>query len=170
MKKKNSIASGIILILIGSFFLALEFLPESVTALLNLEQQWPLILVAIGGLFILGAVAGSPGLAVPGSIVGGLGGLMYVQNITDNWGSWSYAWALILVFIGIGTFLANLLEGRPGRGLREGGRVAFIGIVFFLFMGLLTGGWSIASADLLWPAALILGGLWLLSRNVWQRS
>ena len=170
MRKRSSIASGVILIFVGTLLLALQFLPDDVTARLDFARQWPLILVGVGALFFFGAVGGTPGMAVPGAIVGGLGAMMYVQTATDSWDSWSYAWALILVFIGVGTILARGLEGKWRRGWSEGGRLTILGLALFGIFGAFLGAWPGLNRDLLWPAALIFLGLLLLSRNILPRS
>ena len=56
MHKHSSVVGGIILILVGLFFLALQFLPEEVTRFLDIGNQWPLIIVALGGIFLVGAI------------------------------------------------------------------------------------------------------------------
>ena len=40
-------------------------------------------------------------MMVPASIVTGIGGLLYWQNATGRWESWSYAWALIVASVGV---------------------------------------------------------------------
>lgn len=164
MHKQSSIVGGIILILVGLFFLATQFLPEELSRFLDFGNQWPLILVGLGGIFLVGALLAQPELAVPGSIVGGLGLLMYYQNLTNSWESWAYAWPLILGFVGFGIFLMHLLQKNPGRGLQEGGRLMAISLALFLFFGLMFSGLR----GVLWPVALIGLGLFLMARNVWR--
>ena len=40
-------------------------------------------------------LTGQPGMLVPACIVGGIGGMLYWQNLTGDWASWSYSWSLI---------------------------------------------------------------------------
>lgn len=164
MHKQSSIVGGIILILVGLFFLATQFLPEEVARFLDFGNQWPLILVGLGGIFMLGAILAQPELAIPGSIVGGLGVMMYYQNLTNSWESWSYAWTLILGFVGFGIFLMHTLQKKPRQGLREGGRLMVVSLVLFLFFGLMFSGFQ----GLLWPVGMIGLGVLLLLRNVWR--
>ena len=74
--------------------------------------SWPWIVIGIGlFLFVLGAAVGEPGMAVPATIVSGLGGILAYQWYTGDWQSWSYIWALIPGFVGIGIVLMSLLGG-----------------------------------------------------------
>ena len=93
MEKKSSIIGGAILILAGVFFLLAQFFPGLVSWF-NIGQQWPLIIIFVGGLFLAGALLGTPPLAIPGSIIGGTGLLLYYQNASGDWASWAYAWTL----------------------------------------------------------------------------
>ncbi len=162
---RGSIVGGVILILVGLFFLLLPLFPN-VSANLDIEQQWPLIIVAIGGLFLLGALMGAPGLAIPGSIIAGLGLLMYYQNMNDAWETWAFAWALIPGFVGIGIVIARALKGEARRGVREGSGLIIISIVlFFVFGSFLGGGFSFG---LVLALFLIGFGLWLVYKTIFS--
>ncbi|MCB8929090.1 MAG: hypothetical protein H6652_26080 [Ardenticatenaceae bacterium] len=159
MHKQNSIIFGTILILVGVLFLFVQFFP-GLAASLDLSQQWPLVIVTVGVLLILSAVWGTPTLAIPGSIVAGIGGLLYVQNQTNAWESWSYAWALIPGFVGIGLIIAGALGHKRRSSWREGGRLLFISAVLFLVFGAFFSG--LGAIDRYWPLLLIGLGLWQL--------
>ncbi len=105
MHKRSSIIVGTILIVVGLLFLAVQLFP-GLAFNLDIDRQWPLIIVSVGVLLILSALFCSPSLAIPGSIVSGIGGILYVQNLTDTWESWAYVWTLIPGFVGIGMILA----------------------------------------------------------------
>lgn len=167
MEKRSSVIGGVILIVVGALFLVLQMFP-SVAERLNWADQWPLIIVGIGGLFLVSALFGTPELAVPGSFLAGLGGLLYYQSITDNWGSWAYAWTLLPGFAGVGLILQGLLRGRLRAGVVEGGRLLMFSLVMFAIFGSFLGGWHFGG--FLWPLALILVGLWLLFKNLMQRG
>ena len=164
--RRGSIVGGVILILAGLFFLLLPFFPD-VSASLDIEEQWPLIIVAIGGLFILGAFIGAPGLAIPGSIFVGLGLMMYYQSTTGEWETWAYSWALIPGFVGVGIIISQALEGNFRRGMRDGGRLIVISLVLFLIFGSFLGGFGNFSSVL--AVSLIVIGLWILLRNLFFR-
>jgi hypothetical protein len=162
MEKRGSIIGGIILILLGVFFLLLQFFP-GLAELFNLSQQWPLIIIGAGVLFLLGALFSNPPLSVPGMIITGTGLILYYQNSTGNWASWAYIWSLYPIFVGLGLILMNGLQGNWRKGLREGGGLVLIGgILFVVFGGFFKGFGSIGR---LWPILIIVGGLWLLWKN-----
>jgi hypothetical protein len=165
--RKGSIIGGLILIAAGIFFLILPLFPN-VVDIFNIERQWPLIIVGVGVLFLLGAFFSAPGLAVPGSVIGGIGLLMYYQNLTSNWASWAYAWALIPVFVGVGTLIMYVLMGEPRRGIREGGALMVIGALLFLAFGTFFAGWL--DFGVLLAIILIAIGLRLLVRTVLRGS
>lgn len=162
MEKRGSIIGGMILILLGLFFLLLQFFPGLAT-MVDLSRQWPLIIVGAGGLFLLGALFGNPSLAIPGMIAIGTGLILYYQNITGDWGSWAYMWALYPVFAGVGIILTGVLEGNFRQSLREGGTMLLLGTVLFvLFYGLTSGDGRFLR---FWPVLIIIGGLSLLWKN-----
>ena len=96
MKNKSGIFTGIILILLGGLFLASELYPGVFSF-----WSWPFILIGLGIMFLLWAlIAQTGGLAIPGAILSGLGGIFYYQELTKDWDSWAYIWALIPGFVG----------------------------------------------------------------------
>lgn len=134
MHKRSSIVVGTILILVGILFLLVNFFRPGRP--LNISLHWPLIIVAVGGLLILSAFLGTPTLAIPGSIVTGIGGILYVQNLTGTWDSWAYVWALIPGFVGLGLLLVGLLGHRRRESWREGGhtnRLCLSAVMFLIF-------------------------------------
>ena len=167
MKNRKSIANGLALIVIGALLLMLQFLPERFMTQLDLNRQWPLILIGVGGLQFVGALNGRPAQAIPAFIVAGIGGLLYYQSLSGNWSSWSYAWTLIFVFKGCGQVAAGLLGHGRSRSLKEGQRSIVMGLLGFALFGTFLGGLPL-NGDLLWPLVLLFGGLWLLIRNLRQ--
>lgn len=158
--QRSALAGGLVLILLGVLFLAGQLLP-------NLwswvgEASWPLIVVGVGVfLLIIGVLANAPGMAVPACIVGGIGLLLYWQNRTGNWESWSYAWTLIPGFVGIGTIVMGLWEGK-GSSIRGGLWLVLISAIMFAVFGSLIGGLFGANLGFIakwWPVALILLGI-----------
>ncbi len=167
MQNRGSIIGGLILILVGALFLLLQAFPE-LAAQLDPELQWPLIIVAVGLFFIVGAVLGAASLAVPGAIIGGIGGLLYYQNLSGNWSSWAYAWALIPGFVGLGLILMGLLDRQKRSSIRDGVRLIFISLILFAIFGGFLGGFY--GLRQFWPLLLILAGIWMLWRNRAGRS
>ena len=159
MHKQSSIIIGTILIVVGALLLVIQFFP-GLTANLDLTQQWPFILIAVGVLLLLSAFLGTPTLAIPGSIIAGIGGILYIQNLTNTWASWTYVWTLIPGFVGIGLLIAGLLGHERRKSWREGGRLILISSALFLLFGAFFNG--LANIGQYWPLLLIGLGLWQL--------
>lgn len=156
--KKGNITGGLILILIGAWFLAVQFVPQ-----LNAwaEGQWSLYIIGIGIVFLLASVLTNvPGLSIPAFIIGGIGGLLYYQNVTGDWNSWAYAWTLILGFIGLGLLFFSL-QTRDAGTRRAGFIMIFLSMIFFAIFGSFLG----APKQIIqyWPILLVLAGLWSMS-------
>lgn len=164
MQKRGSITGGLILILVGAFFLILEFFPDLAVEL-DIARQWPLFIVGLGGLFLIAAI-GTPGLAVSGSVVGGIGLLLYYQNTTGNWGSWAFAWTLIPGFVGVGMLLEGVLKGKFRHGIKEGGQLIITSLALFAIFGSFLSNWL--NFGQVWPFLLILAGVWMLIKNVFR--
>jgi len=170
-RNRGSLVGGLVLVLVGLLLLALQLAP-SMAYFLRLELTWPFIIVGIGLLFFVGILLwgkSSSGLAVPGSIVTGIGLLLLYQNWSGNWDSWAYAWTLIPGMVGVGAILAGLIEGKSlGRAVNAGGGLILISLILFAVFGFFLG------SDLLsrWgvPLLLVVGGFWLLVRNVLRRQ
>ena len=137
-EQRANLAIGILLIIFGGWFLSTEIYPP-LKDVINIDTSWPLIVIGVGMLLlILGLIIRVPDLAVPACIVSGIGGILYWQNDTGNWESWSYAWALIPGFVGVGIILARILGDNAPHAYREGFRLILISlalfIAFFLFL------------------------------------
>ena len=162
-KRRSGLVGGLVLILLGVWFLVTQWVPG-----LQVWFSWPMIIVGVGALLlIIGLLAGAPAMAVPACIVGGIGGLLYWQNATGNWDSWSYAWALIPGFVGVGVLVSGLLGGETRQSIREGGWLILISLVLFAVFGSLFGGLGLLGPY--WPVLLILLGLLLLARVAFRR-
>jgi hypothetical protein len=159
MRKQGSIVNGLILIVIGLCFLAVQLVP-GLGRLVNFAGIWPLMVLGLGGIFLFSAVVGrtSP-LAIPGSILSGIGLILLYQNSTHNWHHWQL-WLLVPAFVGVGLLGDSLLSGRGLRGaMPAAGILGVIGLgLFFVF-----------TAVRLWPVFLILLGVALLIRNLRRR-
>ena len=161
-RHRSSLAAGLVLILLGAWFLAVQFVPG-----LQAWFSWPLIIVGVGVfLLILGLLTGAPGLAVPACIVGGIGGLLYWQDATGNWESWAYAWTLIPGFVGVGVVFAGLLGGEGRQAVRGGGTLILISLVLFAVFGSFFG--ALGMVGDYWPVLLIALGLLMLVRPLFR--
>lgn len=162
--RRSSLAFGLVLILLGLWFFAAELSP-GLREWLGVSTAWPLFIVAFGLLFLLiGILTGAPGMAVPACIFVGIGALLYWQNLTGNWGSWAYAWALIPGFVGIGVILMGLLGHDTRRSLAGGAWLIVISAIVFAISSTFLGGPNLFGAY--WPALLILLGVILLGRSL----
>jgi len=165
---RANIAIALALILIGAWFLAVQFVPALHAFTLE-RMTWPLAVIGVGVLLALvGLLSWTPGLLVPACIVGGIGGLLYWQNTTGNWESWAYAWTLIPGFVGVGVFLSELLQRRFRQAVTSGGWLILISLVLFLIFSSFLGGPTLLGAY--WPVLLILLGLILLAQALFRRG
>lgn len=169
MKKqgRTQLALGIILILLGAWFIAQRTFPE-VAAFADRFSDWPFTVIGVGALLlVLGLILGAPGLAVPAAIVAGIGGILYYQDLTSDWDSWSYMWTLIPGFVGVGVLLQGLLGEDTRRNLRHGLNLMVISAVLFLVFSAFLGGWDLLGN--FGPAILlILLGLWVLGSGLYR--
>jgi MFS family permease len=165
--KRNSgmLIAGSILI----FFGLLALLGQVFRGFQFWNYLWPVILIAIGGVFFAGMFAGGrsvAGLAIPGSIFSLLGLMMLFQSLTQHWESWSYGWSVILVAVGLGIFImGHYTEDEHRR--QAGLRVMKVGaILFIIFGGFFELIFSITQPygiqQYIFPALLILLGAYLV--------
>jgi hypothetical protein len=155
--QRSSLAIGVILILVGIFFILANVVPQFQNWL-EISYSWPLIILAVAaGLLILGLIVGAPDLAVPAVIVGGIGGILYYQNATGDWGSWSYMWALIPGFSGVGMILAHLLGARDRYSIGSAFDTIGTSLVLFVIFGAFFGAFK-AFGDY-WPLLLVGAGV-----------
>lgn len=161
MKRRGNIAGAILLIGIGVFYLAVAVSP-AINHLAYGAATWPYQIIILGLLFfVAGILSLSPALFIPGSIITGIGGILYYQNLTGNWGSWAYMWALIPGFVGIGLILFGLFARKMGA-IVGGLWNIFASLVFFGVFGYAFA--QLPYSNIVWSAALILLGFFFLLR------
>lgn len=130
-KSRSALGVGTLLIVLGVFFLVARIVPNFSTVF-----TWPWIVIGVGAAFMVAAlVSWTPGLAVPACIIGGIGGILLWQTTTGLWGTWAFAWTLIPGFVGVGILLSEVMEGRPLKGLVDGGTPIAVSAVLFLAFG-----------------------------------
>ncbi len=165
-KKKSNVTSGIFLILLGLLFLAYQIIPN-LSQWLALDFTWPLILVGIAGiLLVIGLFTRTPEMAIPACILSSIGGILYFQNAgIITWESWSYIWALIPGFAGVGTIIAGLFR-RKSKMILEGVKTLVVSFVLFAIFtsifGNMFGHFPLHGAVL--PLILIFIGIFALIR------
>lgn len=130
---------------------------------------WPLMIVGLGSMFFVGMLAGGKSaapLAIPGSIITVNGLMMFFQNLTGHWESWSYGWTVILISVGLGIFIMGAVSEDEQR--RQAGlRVMQIGFILFIIFGaffemLFSPALPFGLNKVIFPVALILLGGYLL--------
>lgn len=155
-RTRSNIVLGLILVLSGAYLLAAQFIPE-LKFWQYINIPWAAWIVGLGiFLFILGLLTGNPDMAVPATIVAGIGGILWYQSVTGDWTSWSYLWALIPGFVGVGMLLAGVLGGKLRENLSGALWLIVISTVMVTIFGFLFGSGLI---ETYWPVALIAVGL-----------
>lgn len=163
-QNRSNLVLGIILLAAGGWLLATRQVP-ALREWMETSFTWPMWTIGAGLLVLLiGLFTNAPGMAVPASIITGIGGILYYQNQTGDFASWSYMWALIPGFVGVGTILTGLLGENTRRNLGHGLRLIVTSTVMFLIFATFFGGLSILGEYGL-PIVLILLGIYILARG-----
>ena len=168
MKNRGQLALGVILILLGGFFIAQQQIP-AIRDWMGMYMEFPLNIVAAGaGIFLVGLLVGAPGMSVPAAIVATVGGILYYQKLSNDYSTWSYMWALIIAAVGVGETLAGLLK-RNWSEMRSGLNTVLVGAVLFLIFASFLGHLNLLGAY--GPAILlVLVGLWVLIRGLLRKN
>lgn len=155
--QRASLTIGIVLIVLGAIFIAANVVP-SFRALLNEVNTWPMIIeIVAAGLLLLGLMVGAPGMVIPATIVAGIGGILWWQNTTGNWASWSYMWTLIPGFVGVGMLLSKVLGERDHVSVSSALSTIGSSLVMFVIFGAFFGGFSWMGPY--WPLMLVAAGI-----------
>ncbi len=164
-QNRTQLVLGVLLVAAGIFYLVAQQTP-ALQALIHAQFQWPYYVIGAGVLIlIIGLLTGTPSMAVPACIVGGVGGILYYQNRTGDWGSWSFLWTLVPGFVAIGILITGLLGEDTRHNLGRGLNLLVISaILFVIFAGIFQ------RLDILGrygPAGLlILLGLYVIGRGL----
>jgi hypothetical protein len=163
--ERNTRALGLLLLAVGAWILVARFIHIDLGSWL-----WPFWVIVPGGLIMaLGfrdTHRNNEGLVTFGSIVAVTGIILFVQNITGQWQSWAYAWALLFPgSIGLGQYLwgkraGNVAEVRRGEKTMQTAFVLFVtfGLFFEVVLGI--GGFHLGTASrIVVPVLLIAGGV-----------
>ena len=163
-QNRSNLALGILLIVIGGWLVATKQLPSLQQFTENMTgATWT---IGAGLLILLiGLVTGAPGMAVPASIVGGIGGILYYQDQVNDYASWAYMWTLIPGFVGVGTIIAGLLGENTKRNLGHGLRLLVVSAVLFLVFATYIGRLEFLG-DYGAAILLILLGVFVLARGI----
>jgi hypothetical protein len=175
MEKRNrtQLVLGVILILVAAWLIATRIDP-ALAKWINLPAfVWPMwVILAGAALLVIGLLVGAPDMAVPACIVAGIGGILYYQNATGNWESWSYMWTLIPGFVGIGSILAGLLGDNLRHSVRQGLNTLIVSVILFAIFGTIFNAWTIFGKYSIYvPIVLLfLVGIWLIVRGILRRK
>ena len=168
-QNRSNLFLGFLLILIGGWLIVTRQVP-SVQNWLDENFIWPMWVIGAGALvFLIGLVTGNPGMAIPASIIAGVGGILYYQEVNNDFSSWSYMWTLITGFVGVGEIVAGLLGEHTRRNLSSGLRNLVISAVLFLVFGTFLGGLPILG-EYGAPILIILLGIYILARGFTRRG
>jgi hypothetical protein len=170
-QNRTALVIGIILIILGTLFLVGQWFD-----VFQIGDLWPMIIIGVGGAFFLGMFLGGKatgGLAIPGSIITMVGLILLVQEITGWWETWSYAWALIIVAVGIGQVIYSYWSDIPS--LRKSGwETAKVGLTLFIIFGAIMEfifaftGVANRGSLVFWSALLLVIGLVQLGVRVFR--
>lgn len=163
-QNRTTLILGVLLILVGAWLVVSRQVPE-VRHWLDTNFAWPMWTIGAGLLiFIIGLITGAPGMSVPAAIVAGVGGILYYQNETHNFATWSYMWTLIPGFVGIGLIITGLLGEFTRHNIARGLNLIVISAVMFLVFGAIFGGLGILGPN--GPAVLLIAlGVYILLRG-----
>jgi len=159
---------GVILIVLGLLFLALNFLSAMFrTNLLGL--LWPGIFFAAALVFYVPPLTAQynrrelAGLFIPGTVLLTLGLIFTYNVLTRDWDSWAYAWILLPAGVGIGLALGSTFGGWGRSATTVGLVMAAISAAAFALFATIFGQFLFRVFG---PALIILIGLILLVRAV----
>jgi len=166
-RNRTNLFLGLLLVLIGIWLVVSRQVP-AIQNWLDDNFAWPMWTIGAGVLVLfIGLITGAPGMAIPASIIAGVGGILYYQNATGNWESWSYMWALFPGFVGVGTILAGLLGENTRQNLVHGLNLIVISAALFLIFASLFGGLSILGDY--GPAVILIAlGVYILLRGLFR--
>ncbi len=166
-RNRTNLFLGLLLVLVGVWLVVSRQVP-ALQHWIDQNFAWPMWTIAAGVLVLLiGLITGAPGMAVPAAIIAGVGGILYYQNATGNWESWSYMWTLFPGFVGVGTILAGLLGENTRRNLVHGMNLIVISAALFLIFASLFGGLSLLGSY--GPAIILIAlGVYILIRGLFR--
>lgn len=169
-EKRNygTLVVGVVLICMG----ALTLFEKIFSGAKFWGYLWPLMIIGFGAMFFLVMFLAEKSfawLAIPGSIIVTNGLMLFLQNITGRWETWSYSWTVILMSVGVGIFIMGAWQGNESRR-RSGLQVLKVGVILFIIFGsffeiLFSFGAPSTMRDYIFPIALMLLGIYLVVKR-----
>ncbi|HKZ43431.1 MAG TPA: hypothetical protein VJZ78_00155 [Anaerolineales bacterium] len=170
-EKRNvgALVVGVILISLG----ALSLLERLFKGTSFWGWVWPIMIMGFGALFFVGMFIFGKSfswMAIPGSIVTTNGIMLFLQNLTGRWETWSYSWTIILISVGLGIFIMGAWEGNLSRK-KAGRKVMEIGLIMFVIFGaffeiIFSFGVSEGWRTFMFPIALLILGSYLVFKQL----
>lgn len=164
-RNRSQLGLGVVLVLLGAWFFAVRQFP-ALRAWTEITFEWPFYVIGAGAaLLVIGLATGAPAMSVPACIVAGIGGILYYQNRTADWESWSFLWTLIPGFVGLGTILTGIFGEDTRRNLAHGFNLLVVsGLLLLLFAAIMQ---RLSILGPFGPAALlVLLGLYVIGRGL----
>lgn len=162
--KNGTLATGIILVVLGATFIILNLIPGMAEG-----KTWPFIFIVAGIGFLLPALIwpkareGLAGLYIPGMILITLGGIFLFNVLSGLWAIWAYAWILIVAGVGLGLY-SGALMGKWHNDVRKTGLwMMLISASLFAFFAALFGATLVKAIG---AGFLILMGLIIVIRTL----
>jgi hypothetical protein len=164
-QSRTQLVLGILLVIVGVFYFIAQQNP-TMRQWTQIEFEWPFFVIGAGLLIlVIGLLTGAPSMAIPASIVTGIGCILYYQSQTGDWVSWVFLWTLIPGFVGIGTIITGLLGEDTRRNMGRGINLLIISGVLFVVFAAIFGRLTILGPY--GPAVLlILFGLYIIARGL----
>ncbi len=164
---------GAILVIVGLVLLAGQLVDIGFGAL-----GWPLWIIGIGVAILLVGLFLAPETAVMvgGTVVTTVGLVLLYQDVTGNWQTWAYAWALVgPAASGLGMALWGMrrADAKAVRGGIWGflGGLAIFAVGFLFFEGLIgLSGFDMSLPEWVLPATIIAIGVVVLLRGLFGRG
>jgi len=169
---------GSVLVVVGVGWFVLRELEWDVFGAIS-AAGWPLFVVIPGVALLVASLVPTPprgvGLAIAGTIVTVVGGVLFYQQGTGHWESWAYAWALVGPgAAGLGMLVYGLIFDQRDL-LAVGARLAAISAAIFVvgywfFETLFTTGRVPFELGEWWPVLVIGIGLSALAAGLLSRG
>jgi hypothetical protein len=155
-KKTGAIFPAVILLILGSAFLAANFMPSW-----DWGQWWPIFILVPGLAFYIWYFASGEdpklaGILIPGSILAFMGLFFFIMNSVD-WQGMTYLWPTFILIPGLAFFITYFGSRKAIRGMLIPASI-LTGLALIFYMNVI-GSWK------LWPLILIAAALFMLFRK-----
>jgi hypothetical protein len=130
-----SLALGMVFVVLGSVAFVSTLTGNWLSRWLFSESGWPPIILGAGIFLLLMMLAGGRAaawVAIPATITTVTGAVLWAMNVTEQWQTMAYAWALIApTGVGLGIWLQGVWSGQTPM-IAVGQRLVAIGLALFV--------------------------------------